>query len=105
MRTDCVHAVCLAGPASVLRARLVGAELPAAVLLVPGSGVRRTPPPHHRSFLLPPGEAQTHLPGAQTHLPLRRSLQVRRVAAAGRSGAIVTCRLMHSHAALEEFSA
>lgn len=69
----------------------MGAELPAAVLLVSGSGVCRAPPPHHRPLLLAPGEAQTQLPGAATYLPLRRSLQVRRVAFSGQSGVIVTC--------------
>lgn len=69
----------------------MGVELPSAVLLVPGPGVRRAPPPHHRSLLLPPGEAQTHLPGPQTHLPLRRPLQVRRAALSGQSGGIVNC--------------
>lgn len=55
----------------------MGAKLPSALLLLPGSGVRRTAAPHHRTFLLPPGEAQAQLPGAQAYLPLRRPLQVK----------------------------
>lgn len=55
----------------------MGIKLPSAFLLLPGSGVRRAPAPHHRTFLLPPGEAQAQLPGAQAHLPVRRPLQVR----------------------------
>lgn len=73
----CGNAVCVSGPTSVLRESLMGVELPSAVLLMPGSGVRRAPPPHHRPLLLPSGEAQAQLPGAPTHLSLRRSLQVR----------------------------
>lgn len=83
----------------------MGVELPSAVLLVPGSGVRRAPPPHHRSLLLPPGEAQAQLPGAPTHLPFRRSLQVRRVALSSQSGVIMTCWFFLSHTSLEDFLA
>lgn len=66
-----------AGPASVLREGFMGAELPTAILLVSRPGVCWASPPHHRPLLFPPGEAQAQLPGAQAHLPLRRSLQVR----------------------------
>lgn len=84
----------LSGPAPVFRAGTMGVELPSAVLLLPGPGVCRAPSPHHRALLLPPGEAQTQLPGAPTHLPLRRSLQVSSVAFSSHSD--VTCWLLHS---------
>lgn len=67
---------CVSGPSSVLWTCLMGAQLPAAVLLLSGPGVRWTPSPHHRSLLLPPGEAQTQLPGAATHLPRWCPVQV-----------------------------
>lgn len=77
----CAHTT---GPASVLREGPMGAQLPTAVLLMSWPGVCRAPTPHHRSLLFPSGEAQAQLSWAQTHLSLRRSLQV------SRSGVTVT---------------
>lgn len=69
-------ASCVSGPATVFRAGVMGAELPPAVLLVPGPGVCWASPSHHCPVLLTPGEAQSQLSGAAAHLPLGRPVQV-----------------------------